>query len=72
MLKRTKFVLPGSFLGQTLLSIDLVDNGPGFQRTILAGVTVGSSAVPLPGTVGLLDAGLFGLLGAGWRRRRQH
>jgi hypothetical protein len=72
MSKRTKFVLAGSFLWQTLISIDLVDNGPGFQRTILSGVTVGSSAVPLPGTVGLLGTGLFGLLGAGWWRRRKN
>jgi hypothetical protein len=64
--------LPGSFLGQTLLSIDLVDNGPGFQRTIPSGVTVGSSAVPLPGTLGLLSSGRYGLMVAGWWRRRQN
>lgn len=28
--------------------------------------------VPLPGTVGLLGTGLFGLLGAGWWRRRKN
>jgi hypothetical protein len=33
--------------------------------------TVTTQVVPLPGTLGLLSTGLFGLLGAGWWRRRK-
>jgi hypothetical protein len=33
--------------------------------------TASGPVVPLPGTLGLLSTGLFGLLGAGWWRRRK-
>jgi hypothetical protein len=38
--------------------------------SVMAGLSVGGSAVPEPGTVVLLSTGLLGLLANAWRKRR--
>lgn len=60
-------LLPQAFEGQTLQKMRLVDNGDtGFQRTFLAGVTVGVNPVPEPATMLALGGASALLL----RRRR--
>lgn len=65
-LDKQAFLLPVSFIGETLNQIRLIDNGAtGVQRVLLAGVTVQS--VPLPAGLPLLAVAC----GFALRRRRR-
>ena len=56
----------------TLLTIeDMTAQGTGaYSRILLDNVSVTIASVPEPGTLALLDAGLFGLLCYAWRKRK--